>query len=160
MKLKNLLSLFIFSAILGMSFTSCDNDDDNGGSNNSEKLDGTSWELTKVEANVEASDTTIKKQVAEFITKMNLTGGITYIFKDGNAKKKTGSDILDLAKYSFNGDKIVFEKADTTGISLTLQDSIIVGLSDVKNYVAEQLDIDTAKITKAEKIDTFKSILR
>lgn len=161
MKLKSFLSLFLFSAVLGVSFTSCDNDDDNnGGNNNADKLNGTLWKVSKTEANVEAEDSAIQKQVSDFIVKMNPEGGITYSFKDGKAQEKYGDKVFDLAKYTLKGDKIEFEKNDTTGISLTYKDSAIIGLSDVKKYVAEQLKIDTAQITKAEKKDTFISVLK
>lgn len=159
MKLKSFLGLFLFSAILGASFTSCNDDDDNnGGGSNTDKLSGTTWKLTKTEANVEAADEAIKKQVEEFIVKMNPEGGITYVFKDGSAKEKYGDKIFDLSNYTLKGDKIEFAKTDSMGVVLTYKDSIISGVSDVKKYAAEQLKIDTAKITKAEKKDTFTGI--
>ncbi|SHF01738.1 hypothetical protein [Dysgonomonas macrotermitis] len=160
MNLKNLLSLFLVSSVLSTSFTACsDDDNDNDKGNIPDALVGT-WKRTNVEASVEATDAEVKTQVEEFIKKMELET-TTYVFKlDNTAQKKVGEEIFDLSKYELKAGKIIFSKPDTVYTDIILKDNVMTGTADVKKYVAEQLELDTTILTKAERKDLFEKVTK
>ncbi len=160
MKLKKILGVSLFSLVLGLSFSACSDDDDNGGGTPEIPAVVGTWKYNKVEAVVEVTDPEIEAKVIEYIEKLPNEGVETFVFKADNsfALKIVGSENDSTGVYKFEKDKIYFENEDAEPLVL-VKDSLRQ-TENVKAKVIEALELADEDVTKADALKLYNRITK
>ncbi len=155
MKIKHVLGVSFFSLVLGLGFVACSDDDDDNTPQVPYEVVGV-WKYSAVKSNVEVTDEEIKDAVVEYIENLPNEGVDTYNLKANKTYelRMAGAEKDSTGNYIYNNGKITFDsKSDVTYAQDTIRD-----MDDVKKAVAEALELDEAKITKAESVRIYKRI--
>jgi hypothetical protein len=155
MKIKHVLGVSFFSLVLGLGFVACSDDDDDNTPQAPSEVVGI-WKYSTVKSNVEVTDEEIKDAVIEYIENLPNEGVDTYNLKANKTYelRMVGAEKDSTGNYIYNNGKITFDsKSDVAYAKDTISD-----MEDVKKAVAEALDLDETKITKAESVKIYKRI--
>ncbi|MDR2955961.1 MAG: hypothetical protein LBV43_12860 [Prevotella sp.] len=152
MKMKCLTYLLISAIVLGLSFVSCENDDNT----NVKNLEG-HWIYAGTKADVHVTDSALKRLVEDYIISRNEACKVSYEFKNDKTYYYY-QDLAEPLKGIFRTvDKNYFVMDDVYGIkSMARNDSIIYVISDVREEIIRNLGIDEKVLVKALATDTFR----
>lgn len=161
MKLRKILGLALCASIFSFGAMSCSDDDKDNG-NDVAVISGT-WKHAKTDAEVEVTKPEIKEKVVAAIKEMNDVANNVYVFKlDSTFKAKiaVNEELVEIeGKYTLK-DNILTLKHEQSLQTLSYKNTDIIASEDVKEKVAEKLEIDKADIKKAIRVDTFSKITK
>lgn len=162
MKLRKILGLALCASIFSFGAMSCSDDDNKDNGNDVSVISGT-WKHTKTDAEVEVTKPEIKEKVVAAIKEMNDAASNVYAFKlDSTFKAKIAinKEMVEIeGKYTLK-DNILTLKHEQSLQALSYKNTDIIASEDVKEKVAEKLEIDKADIKKAIRVDTFSKITK
>ena len=161
MKLRKILGLALCASIFSFGAISC-SDDDNDNGNDVSVISGT-WKHSKTDAEVEVTKPEIKEKVIAAVKEMNDAVNNVYVFKlDTTFKANISVDkeMVEIeGKYALKNNTLTLKYDDRTE-ALSYKNNDIIASEDVKEKVAEKLEIDKADIKKAMRVDTFSKITK
>lgn len=152
MKVRCLTYLLLSVMTLGFLFTSCDGDD----GAYTQSIEG-HWVYSGTKADIYVTDTTVRKAVEEYILNRNREYKVSYEFKNDKTYYYY-QNFEDPLKGIFKLiDKDYFIMDDSQGMkTVAREDTIIYVVSDLREEIARELQIDENKLVKALATDTFK----
>lgn len=151
MKTRNLTYLLFFIITLGGMFTSCD-----GYEGADTKAVEGYWIYSGTKADVFAVDSAVQRKVEEYVKNRNSELKISYEFNNDRTYYYYKS-LEAPSKGIFKSlDEEYFLMDGPEGMkTLSSNDSVLYIMSDIKEEIVRELDVDSRILVKAFAIDTF-----
>ncbi|WP_108821726.1 hypothetical protein [Dysgonomonas sp. Marseille-P4361] len=151
MKIRCLTYLLLLVMTLGLLFTSCDGDDGSSVQN----IEG-HWVYSGTKADVYAIDSVDQARIENYIQNRTSDLKLSYEFKNDKTYYYYQSLEEPMKGIVKPIDKEYFIMDDAKGKkTLAAQDSLIYVVSDLKEEIVRELEIDERRLVKALAVDTF-----
>lgn len=159
MDLKKIVGLIFCTLILGFSFSSCEDDEDDVYGYGPAELSGT-WKSSKVEAEVVVTNPDIQDAVINAVKELKSEANDTYIFNlDGTFEYKNSVGNVVKGTFTTAYNLLRLHANDRYQVYPIVSGSFTT-TRDVREAVAQKLDINVNQITKANELTTFSKITK
>lgn len=158
MELKKVFSFFLFTLVMGFSFSACESDkDDDSGS-----LITSEWNFSGYEYDVLVTDPSIKDSVTNYLKNTSWYSVSTYAFKENGTYTQslyhmcgTGleypKDYFKNGIYKFTDEGVYFDGSEIASL-LKKDDTLCEYRSYDEKTIANDLKIDAKKIVRARSV--------
>lgn len=152
MKIKCLTYLLSLVVIFGLFFVSCDSD----GGSDIQEIEG-HWVYLGTKADVYVIDAALQRKVEEYIQKKNEADKLSYEFKNDRTYYFYQNLAIPMKGIVKNLGEDSYLIDDARGLrTLSYGDSVIYVVSDLKEEIVRELQIDERMLVKALAVDTFR----
>lgn len=155
MKIKSLTYLLLLVAASGLLFVSCDRDE----GLNVQDIEGY-WEYSGTKADVYLVDPVEQEKVEKYVRNRNVENAQSYEFKNDRTYYYYLNNAYPLKGIVKSLDEGQYLMDDERGVKvLSSEDTAIYVVSDLKEEVVRELQIDERKVIRALAVDTFRRSL-